>query len=108
MNTDALIFTLQLRKPRKTPAKGPSMKAVRLVIASNGVPYLQMRSVGSHSTLGMEKEGNYRGDLFIYPHHTYLQISYDLFGLRSKDGIKHLKPNLPITHLRFSDPRNGA
>ena len=34
------------------------MKALQPVIASNGVPYLLMRSVGSHSTLGMEKEGN--------------------------------------------------
>ena len=28
------------------------------VIASNGVSYLQMRSVGSHNTSGREKEGN--------------------------------------------------
>ena len=34
------------------------MKAVWPLIASNGVPYLQMRSVGSHSTSGREKEGN--------------------------------------------------
>ena len=33
------------------------MKAVRPVIVSNGVPSLQMNSVGSHSTPGMEKEG---------------------------------------------------
>ena len=33
------------------------MKAVRPVIASNGVPYLQMRSVGSYNTSGREKEG---------------------------------------------------
>ena len=32
--------------------------AVRPVIASNGVPFLQMRSVGSHSRSGREKEGN--------------------------------------------------
>ena len=32
------------------------MKAVRPIIASNGVPYLQMRSVGTHSTSGMEKK----------------------------------------------------
>ena len=31
--------------------------AVRPVIASNGVPFLQMRSVGSHGTSGREKEG---------------------------------------------------
>jgi hypothetical protein len=33
------------------------MKAVRTVFASNGVPYLQMRSVVSHNTSGREKEG---------------------------------------------------
>ena len=33
------------------------MKAVLPVIASNRVPYLQMRSVGSHSRSGDEKEG---------------------------------------------------
>ena len=34
------------------------MKAVRPVIASNGVPYLQMRSVGSHSTSGRARVSN--------------------------------------------------
>ena len=33
------------------------MKAVWPVIASNGVPYFQMSSVGSHNTSGREKEG---------------------------------------------------
>ena len=33
------------------------MKAVQPVFVSNGVPSLQMRSVGSHSTTGREKEG---------------------------------------------------
>ena len=33
------------------------MKAVQPTIASNGVPYLQMKSVRSHSTSGREKEG---------------------------------------------------
>jgi hypothetical protein len=32
------------------------MKAVRPGIASNGVSYLKIRSVESHSTSGMEKE----------------------------------------------------
>ena len=32
------------------------MKALRSVIASNGVPYLQMKSVGLHSTSGRRKE----------------------------------------------------
>ena len=33
------------------------MKAVRSLFASNGVPYLQMRSAGSHSTSRREEEG---------------------------------------------------
>ena len=33
------------------------LKALRLVIVSNGIPYLQMRSVGSHSTSDLEREG---------------------------------------------------
>ena len=46
-------------KPQKTSARIPSdERAVRSVIASSGVPFLQMRSVGSHSTLGREKKGN--------------------------------------------------
>ena len=32
------------------------MKAVRPVIASNGSHFLQMRSVGPHSTLGRKKD----------------------------------------------------
>ena len=34
------------------------MKTVRPVIASNWVPCRQMRSIGSHSTSGKEKEGH--------------------------------------------------
>ena len=45
-------------KPQKTSARRPSDEgAVRPVIASNGSPFLQMRSVGSHSTSRREKEG---------------------------------------------------
>jgi hypothetical protein len=33
------------------------MKVVRPVFASNGVPSIQMRSVGSHCTSGKEKGG---------------------------------------------------
>ena len=43
---------------QKTSARRPSDEGpVRPVIASNGVPYFQMRSVGSHSMSGREKEG---------------------------------------------------
>ena len=37
------------------------MKVVQSVIASYGILYLQIRSVGSYSTSGMEKEGKLRG-----------------------------------------------
>ena len=33
------------------------MKAVRSVIALNGIPYLQVKSLRSHSTSGREKGG---------------------------------------------------
>ena len=43
---------------QKTSARRPSDEAaVRPVIASNEVPFLQMRSVGSHISSGREKEG---------------------------------------------------
>ena len=43
-----------------TAEENPSLEtvAVRPVIASNGVSYLQMRSVGSHRTSGRGKKGN--------------------------------------------------
>ena len=60
--TDLLEFALQLRK---TPDRRPSDEgAVRPVIASNGVPFLQMRSVGSHSSSDREREG--KKDFFFY------------------------------------------
>ena len=59
MCTDNLAFVLRLRK---TPEQGGRlMKVVRPFIASNGVPYIQMRSVGSHSTSGREKNGRTEG-----------------------------------------------
>ena len=57
--TYLLAFTLQLRKTPETSAKRPSDEgAVWPVIASNGVTFLQIKSVGSHSTSGRKKEGN--------------------------------------------------
>ena len=55
--TVLLAFALQLRKHQKTSARRPSMKAVRQVIALNGISYLQMTSIGSHSTPGTKKGG---------------------------------------------------
>ena len=52
----SLGIYLTAKKTPKNPARRPSMKAVRPVILSNGVPSLQMRSVVSHSTSGIEKE----------------------------------------------------
>ena len=43
----------QLKKARRQSDEG----TVRAVITTNGAPFLQMSSVGSHSTSGREKEG---------------------------------------------------
>ena len=47
------ICLIAEENPRK-----PQLGAVRPGIALNGVPFLQMRSVGSQRTSGREKEGN--------------------------------------------------
>ena len=54
------------------------MKAVRPVIASKAVPYLQMRSVGSHSTSGREKEGMERrtGSTLHFTEHVVTHCIY--------------------------------
>ena len=46
---------------RKPQLRDRLIKAVRPVITSNGVPYLQMWAVGSHSTSGREKKGKKGG-----------------------------------------------
>ena len=47
--------------PKKTSARRPSDEgAVQPVIASNGIPFFQMRLVGLHSMSGREKEGKNR------------------------------------------------
>ena len=52
------IFLTAEENPRKPQLGDSLMKALfRPLIASNGIPFLQMRSVGSHSTSGREKEG---------------------------------------------------
>ena len=51
-------------KNRKTSARRQFIKAVGPVIASYRVPYLQMRSVGSHSRLGEEERGRQKGKYY--------------------------------------------
>ena len=51
------IYVGAEKKPRKTQLGNRLMKAFRTVIASNGITYLQMRSVGSHSMIRKENEG---------------------------------------------------
>ena len=54
-----LLASYNWGKPQKTSARRPSDEgAVQPVITSNGIPFLQMRSVGLHSMSGREKEGN--------------------------------------------------
>ena len=48
------IYLIADETPRKPQLGDRLMKGL---CASNGVPFLQMRSVGSHSTSGREKEG---------------------------------------------------
>ena len=49
---------LMAEETRGTSARRPSDEgSLRSVIASNGLPYLQLKSVGSHNTSGKEKEG---------------------------------------------------
>jgi hypothetical protein len=52
-----LLALAYIRAKLQASGRRQSIKTMRLVIASNGVPYLQVRSVGSHSVPGREKEG---------------------------------------------------
>ena len=73
------------------------MKAVRPVVASNGDPYLQMRSIGSNSTSGMErKEG--RTDVNIE-----VLLSMEPWAEAKKLSVSVAVPLAP-TMLRFSSP----
>ena len=58
-SSPCICRTAEGKKNQKTSARRPSDKgAVRPVIVSNGAPFLQMMSVGSHSTSRREKVGN--------------------------------------------------
>ena len=50
------IFLTAEENPEKPQLGDSLMKTERPVIASNGIPYLQMSSVGSYSTSEREKE----------------------------------------------------
>ena len=55
------IYLMTEENPIKPQLGDHLMKAVRPVIASNGVPYLQIWSVGLHSMSEREKEGKKKG-----------------------------------------------
>ena len=67
------------------------MKSVQPVIASNGVPFLQMRSVGSHSTSGREEEGNKEG---IYKLH-----DRSFFSSRQKALTRHREMRFELQQI---------
>ena len=61
------------------------VKDVQPVIASNGVPYIQMRSVRSHRKSGREKEGKKERTRYLIYYVTYLQlyVMYAIFLIRN-------------------------
>ena len=70
--TDLLAFALHLRK---TSSRRPNEGAVRPVIASNRVPYLKMRSVGSHSTSGRK---GCKWDVHFYVYFQYIHLFHSV------------------------------
>ena len=52
------IYLIAEENPGKPQLGSPLIKFERSVIASNGIHFLQIRPVGSHSTSKREKEGN--------------------------------------------------
>ena len=56
LRSHGICLTIE-ENPGKLQLGDSDVGAVRPVIASNGVPYLQMSSVGLHSSSGREKEG---------------------------------------------------
>ena len=71
--TDLLAFASRLRK---SLARTPSARAVRPVIASNEVPSIQIKSVGSYSKSGREKESKRGKDMVM------LLSQYELKAVR--------------------------
>ena len=63
--------------PRKPQIGDHLLRVVLPVIASNGVPCLQMKSLGFHNTSGREKEGKKQTNFFF---HNYLH-NYNAFAI---------------------------
>ena len=59
------IYLIAERNPAKPQQRDRLVKAVRPVTSSNGVPYLQITSVGSHSKSGWERKGR-KGKYLLY------------------------------------------
>ena len=80
------VINLTTEENRGKPQLGDLlMKAVRPVIALNGLPYLQMRSLGLHSKSGREKEGKKTGGECCGKTHKYI-VCQDGHVLRFKKG----------------------
>ena len=73
------------------------MKGVRPVIASNGVPFLQMRSVESHSTSGREEEGRDEANI-AFQNKKQMALYHGNGGVLLKDFTRVLRNliQLPI------------
>ena len=57
------IYSMAVENPVKLQLGDCLMKALQQFIASNGVPYLQMTTVGLHSISGRENKGKYEWDI---------------------------------------------
>jgi hypothetical protein len=74
-----ICFTAE-KKTGNPQLEDPMTKAVRPVIASNGVTYLQMRLVGSQSMSGKEMEGK-KCCLLLMPTAIFIIVCIYLFSL---------------------------
>ena len=101
---DLLAFALQLRKPHKTSARRLSDEGtVWPVIASIGVPFLQMRSIGSRSISVSEKERNKEG-MGILPGS---QLLSSIFNILSWFFLKVIKVTFWGLLCRYLTQKSG-
>ena len=76
------------------------MKVVRLAIASNGVPYVKMRSVGSHSTPGRRgRAGSHLGSLYL--HHVTHILAGEAYEHEMSSRLVSLDPHRVITSRNY-------